>query len=99
MKLKRGKSKIERSKPMDRMLVVFFDTEPKAYGGKKALPVGWVASVVTILTAGFHAHSNWIWMAGLLVAWRLAQDYVISPRIMGENLQLQPLTVILAHMV
>jgi predicted PurR-regulated permease PerM len=61
--------------------------------------VGWIASAVAILTVGFLTHSHWIWMAGLLVVWRLVQDYVNSPRIMGENLELQPLTVIFALMV
>jgi hypothetical protein len=34
--LRRGQKR-NRSKAMDRMLVVAFDTEPKAYEGKKAL--------------------------------------------------------------
>ena len=38
-------------------------------------------------------------MAGLLVAWRLVQDYVTSPRIMGKNLELKPLAVVFALMV
>jgi predicted PurR-regulated permease PerM len=38
-------------------------------------------------------------MAGLLLLWRLVQDYVNSPRIMGDKLQLQPLTVLVALMV
>jgi len=61
--------------------------------------VGWVACALTILTVGFLTHAHWIWMAGLLVAWRLAQDYVISPRIMSKNLELKPLTVVFALMV
>jgi predicted PurR-regulated permease PerM len=61
--------------------------------------VGWVASAVAILTVGFLTHSHWIWMAGLLVAWRLVLDYVISPRIMRSNLELQPLAVVFALMV
>jgi predicted PurR-regulated permease PerM len=61
--------------------------------------VGWIASAITILTIGFLTHSHWIWMAGLLVIWRLVQDYVNSPRIMGDNLELQPLTVVFALMV
>jgi predicted PurR-regulated permease PerM len=69
-------------------------------GALEFLPtVGWVASAVTILTVGFLTHSHWIWMAGLLVAWRLVQDYVFSPRIMGKNLELRPLTVMFALMV
>jgi uncharacterized membrane protein len=35
--LLRREDKMKRSKAMDRMLVVVFDTEPKAYEGKKAL--------------------------------------------------------------
>jgi predicted PurR-regulated permease PerM len=61
--------------------------------------VGWVASAAAILTIGFLTHAHWIWMAGLLVVWRLVQDYVNSPRIMGDSLELQPLTVIFALMV
>jgi predicted PurR-regulated permease PerM len=61
--------------------------------------VGWVASAAAILTIGFLTHAHWIWMALLLVLWRLVQDYVNSPRIMGQNLQLQPLTILFALMV
>jgi predicted PurR-regulated permease PerM len=69
-------------------------------GALEFLPaVGWVASALTILTVGFLTHSHWIWMAGLLVAWRLTQDYVISPHIMSNNLELQPLAVVFALMV
>ena len=69
-------------------------------GALEFLPaVGWIASAAAILTIGFLTHSHWIWMAGLIVVWRLVQDYVNSPLIMGENLKLQPLTVIFALMV
>jgi predicted PurR-regulated permease PerM len=69
-------------------------------GALEFLPaIGWLASAVTILTVGFLTHSHWIWMAGLLVLWRLLQDYVNSPRIMGNSLGLQPLTVVFALMV
>jgi predicted PurR-regulated permease PerM len=61
--------------------------------------VGWIASAGAILAIGFMTHAHWIWMAGLLLLWRLILDYVISPRIMGNSLQLQPLTVIFALMV
>ena len=61
--------------------------------------VGWIAAAAVILTIGFLTSSHWIWMAGLLVLWRLIQDYVTSPRIMGNKLQLQPLTVLFALMV
>src|SRR5271169_677230 len=69
-------------------------------GALEFLPaVGWTASAAVILTIGFLTHAHWIWMAGLLVLWRLVQDYVNSPHIMGDKLELQPLTVIFALMV
>jgi predicted PurR-regulated permease PerM len=69
-------------------------------GALEFLPaVGWIASAAVILTIGFLTHAHWIWMALLLVLWRVVQDYVNSPRIMGDNLELQPLTVLFALMV
>jgi predicted PurR-regulated permease PerM len=69
-------------------------------GALEFLPaVGWIVSAGTILTIGFLTHSHWIWMAGLLIGWRVVQDYVNSPRIMGGSLELQPLTVVFALMV
>lgn len=61
--------------------------------------VGWIASAAAILTVGFLTHSHWIWMTALIVVWRLVQNYVNSPRIMGDSLELQPLTVVFALMV
>jgi len=54
--------------------------------------VGWMASAAMILTIGFLTHSHWIWMAGLVVVWRVVLNYVISPHIMGKTLELHPLT-------
>ncbi len=69
-------------------------------GALEFLPaVGWIVSAGTILTIGFLTHPHWIWMAGLLIGWRLVQDYVNSPRIMGGSLELQPLTIVFALMV
>ena len=69
-------------------------------GALEFLPVlGWIISAVVILTVGLLTHSHWIWMAGAVVAWRLVQDYVNSPRIMGNSLKLKPLTVVVALMV
>ncbi len=61
--------------------------------------VGWIAATVAMLTIGFLTHAHWIWMAGLVIVWRLVQNYVNSPRIVGDSLNLQPLTVIFALMV
>jgi predicted PurR-regulated permease PerM len=69
-------------------------------GALEFLPaVGWIASAVMILTIGYLTHSHWIWMAVLVVVWRIVQNYVNSPRIMGKTLELHPLTVIVALMV
>jgi predicted PurR-regulated permease PerM len=61
--------------------------------------VGWIVAAAVILTIGFLTHSHWIWMAGLLIVWRLVQDYVNAPRIMSENLELPPLIILFALMV
>lgn len=61
--------------------------------------VGWITSAATILIVGVLTHSHLIWMAALLGAWRVFMDYFISPRVVGENLEIHPLLVILAVMV
>ena len=61
--------------------------------------VGWIAGAAVMLTIGYLTHAHWIWMAALVIVWRFVQNYVNSPRIMGETLELQPLTVIFALMV
>ncbi|HET9834129.1 MAG TPA: AI-2E family transporter [Vicinamibacterales bacterium] len=60
--------------------------------------VGWIAAAAIVLFAGWSSHAHWIWMAGLLVVWRGLQNFVYSPRIMGNRLKLEPLTVLLAVM-
>lgn len=61
--------------------------------------VGWIAGAALMLTIGYLTHAHWIWMAALVIVWRFVQNYVNSPRIMGETLELQPLTVVFALMV
>ena len=61
--------------------------------------VGWMSTFVTIVAVGAVSHSHWIWMAVLLAVWRVAQDYVTSPRIMGRQLEIHPLAAILAVLV
>jgi predicted PurR-regulated permease PerM len=69
-------------------------------GALEFLPVvGWIAASAVMLTIGYLTHAHWIWMAGLIIMWRFVQNYVNSPRIMRDNLDLQPLTVIFALMV
>jgi len=69
-------------------------------GALEFLPaIGWIISAAVMLPIGFLTHAHWITMAALLVMWRVVQGYVNSPRIMGNSLQLQPLTVLVALMV
>lgn len=60
---------------------------------------GWIASGAFILTIGILVHAHWIWMASLIVVWRVVQDYVNSPHIMGHNLQLPPFAVLIALLI
>jgi predicted PurR-regulated permease PerM len=71
-----------------------------AGGVLEFVPVaGWMTSAAAILSVGALAHAHWIWMAALLGIWRLIQDYVTTPRVMGHELEIHPLMVIFALMV
>jgi predicted PurR-regulated permease PerM len=64
------------------------------------IPVaGWMISATAILVVGAVTHSHWIWMAALLGIWRMFMDYFISPRVVGQNLEIHPLMVLFAVMV
>ena len=64
-------------------------------GALEFLPViGWILAAAVMLTAGWLTGAHWIWMAGLLVIWRLVQNFVNSPRIMGNRLDMEPVTVL-----
>lgn len=68
-------------------------------GALEFLPVvGWMLASAAMLISGWLAHAHWIWMAGLIVVWRILQNFVISPRILGDRLQMEPMTVIFALM-
>jgi predicted PurR-regulated permease PerM len=64
------------------------------------IPVaGWLITAAIIVGVGILTHGHWIWMAVLLGIWRMAMDYFISPRVVGENLEIHPLLVLFAVMV
>jgi predicted PurR-regulated permease PerM len=68
-------------------------------GALEFLPVvGWLLAAAVILTPGWLTHAPWIWMAGLISVWRVVQNFVTSPRIMGDRLAMEPITVIVALM-
>jgi predicted PurR-regulated permease PerM len=61
--------------------------------------VGWVIAATAILLSGWLVHAHWIWMAMLIPGWRIVQNFVNSPRVMGDRLQMEPITVLFALMV
>src|SRR5262249_44764537 len=61
--------------------------------------VGWILAAAIVLTTGWFAHAPWIWMAAVIGVWKIVENLVLSPRIMGDRLQLEPITVFFALMV
>jgi predicted PurR-regulated permease PerM len=53
-----------------------------------------VAAVLIIGVALLTGYSHWVIIGIFLLAWRMVQDYVVSPRIMGKSVELHPLAAI-----
>ena len=53
-----------------------------------------VAAVMILGIALLLGYQHWIWLVIFLAAWRMVQDYVVSPKIMGERMELHPLAAI-----
>jgi predicted PurR-regulated permease PerM len=53
-----------------------------------------VAAVVILGVALLMSYHHWAMLLVFLVVWRLVQDYVVSPRIMGKSMELHPLAAI-----
>ncbi len=61
--------------------------------------VGPLAGALTIVTVALlTGYPHWIVLLVFLGIWRLIQDYVSSPRIMGESVELHPLAAIFGVM-
>lgn len=60
--------------------------------------VGWILAAAAMLTTGWLAHAHWLWMAVLIVTWRMVLNFVISPRLLGNRLQMDPIVVFFALM-
>ncbi len=61
--------------------------------------VGPLAGALTIVTVALlMSYPHWIILVVFLGVWRLIQDYVSSPRIMGESMELHPLAAIFGVM-
>ena len=51
-----------------------------------------------MLTTGWLAHAHWLTMAVLIVTWRIILNVSISPRLLGNRLQMDPIVVFFALM-
>ena len=61
--------------------------------------VGPLAGALTIVTVALlMSYKHWLILIVFLGIWRLLQDYVSSPRIMGESMELHPLAAIFGVM-
>lgn len=69
-----------------------------AGGIMEFIPVaGPLVAAAVILGVGFLAGFSKLWIVILFLGlWRLCQDYIVSPRIMGHGVQLHPLAAIAA---
>jgi predicted PurR-regulated permease PerM len=57
-----------------------------------------VAAVTIVGVALLMGFPHWLWLVLFLGVWRLIQDYVSSPRIMGQSMELHPLAAIFGVM-
>ena len=55
-----------------------------------------VAAIIILVIAIITGSTQVIWIVVFLGAWRLIQDYINAPRIMGKSLEISPLVQILA---
>jgi predicted PurR-regulated permease PerM len=53
-----------------------------------------VAAVLIFSVALLMSYPHWVLLLIFLGAWRMIQDYVISPRVMGQSMELHPLAAI-----
>jgi predicted PurR-regulated permease PerM len=53
-----------------------------------------VAAALIFSVALLMSYPHWLILLIFLGAWRMIQDYVISPRIMGQSMELHPLAAI-----
>ena len=57
-----------------------------------------VAATAILSVSLLLGYSHWIALVVFLILWRLVQDYVTSPRIMGRSMELHPLAAIFGVM-
>lgn len=52
------------------------------------------AAVIIFVVAGVTGYAHWLWILAFIAAYRVFQDYVLSPYLMGEGVEVHPLLVI-----
>jgi predicted PurR-regulated permease PerM len=57
-----------------------------------------VAALLILSVAVLMNYQHWAWLLLFLMVWRVVQDYVISPRVMGKSMELHPLAAIFGVM-
>jgi predicted PurR-regulated permease PerM len=57
-----------------------------------------VAAFLILSVAVLMSYPHWALLLLFLVAWRIVQDYVVSPRVMGTSMELHPLAAIFGVM-
>jgi predicted PurR-regulated permease PerM len=62
--------------------------------------VGPLAAVVlTVAVAGFSGYDQLLLLVGIILAYRVFQDYVLNPYLMSEGVEVSPLLVIIGLLV
>jgi predicted PurR-regulated permease PerM len=57
-----------------------------------------VAALVILSVSVLMSYQHWLVLLVFLGVWRLLQDYVVSPRVMGQSMELHPLAAIFGIM-
>jgi predicted PurR-regulated permease PerM len=57
-----------------------------------------VAALIILGVAILNSYPHWVYLLIFLIGWRLVQDYVVSPRVMGKSMELHPLAAIFGVM-
>jgi predicted PurR-regulated permease PerM len=67
-----------------------------AGGAMEFIPVAGplLAGAVMMVVAVLAGYQHWAFLLLFLLVWRLIQDYVISPRVMGVSVELHPLAAL-----
>jgi|RhiMetdeSRZDD1v2_1073273.scaffolds.fasta_scaffold70967_6 predicted PurR-regulated permease PerM len=69
-------------------------------GALEFIPIaGWLIAAAMMLFCGWLVGAPWIWMAVVIAVWKTVEGVVVSPRIMGHRLAIDPITVLFALMV